>query len=218
VSVDLPVTLRLLSHELRTPTGVIQGYSKMLLEDRIADDMRPAVVAQMQRAVARVALIAQQSHDLLHWISDLDAHSFRDVPIAPLLDDIRARVTTIGHVTVEIDPRCADRRVRTSDPMALAEAGAAIVVDAARQAHGEVTLAVRPAEAMDALDFCAFPSPLADAPRPAPCGGNREQLDVHAAGLGLSLLLASAVVEAHGGWIWQQSNTRVFGMTLPCAE
>jgi signal transduction histidine kinase len=210
---DLPATLRLVSHELRSPLGVIQGYLRMLGDGRIEDSMRPRVIAQMQRAAARLASIGQQASELSHWISDAP-RGHQDISIGELLEEIGSRSSQTIRVSGLATPEYAGLSVRTPDLAALAVAGAALVEVVARKSGAMVALAAAPAAEPGDIDIWVAPATLtvdrALIRRPQ----ERRAVDLEEGGMGLSLLIAAAVVDAHGGQLWQSTSQLVFGMTV----
>ncbi|MCC7009527.1 MAG: hypothetical protein IT184_11995 [Acidobacteria bacterium] len=210
---DLPATLRLMSHELRSPLGVIQGYLRMLGDGRIEDNMRPRVVAQMQRAAARLAAIGQQASELSHWMSDAPRGN-QDVSIGELLEEIGARSSQTVRIAGLATPEYAGLSVRTSDLAALAVAGAALVEVVVRKSGAMVALAAAPAADASDLDLWVAPAALPVDRSVMRRAQDRRPADLEEGGLGLSLLIAAAVVDAHGGQLWQSTSQPVHGMTI----
>ena len=205
--IDVPVTLRLLSHELRTPVGVIQGYMKMLVDGRIDDDARPRVMAQIQQAAGRVAALSQQASDLSHWVSGSAVRDHQDVAVSDLVDDIVRRVPAGIAASVEAEPQAASAVLRAADRAALSDAGAALVAALTRTRSSVKVCARKSGGDVELLIAAGDVKPDGSAP-PRP-------LDLSESGVGLSLVVAAAVVEAHGGRIWQRVDPPVLGMTLP---
>jgi K+-sensing histidine kinase KdpD len=207
MGIDVPVTLRLLSHELRTPVGVIQGYLKMLVDGRVDDQTRPRVIAQLQQAAGRVAVLSQQASDLSHWVSGAAARNHQDVPVIRLVEEIAQRVPAAVQLSRTVAPECGAMILPAADLPALVEAGLALVA-AMTRTRSSVALVARagPAASVDIL--VTTPDAKLDASPTRP-------IDLDESGVGLSLLLASAMVESHRGRLWQIVNPPAWGMTLP---
>jgi K+-sensing histidine kinase KdpD len=208
MGIDVPTTLRLLSHELRTPVGVIQGYLKMLVDGRVDDQTRPRIIAQLQQAAGRVAVLSQQASDLSHWVSGAAARNHQDVPAGRVADEIIGRVPASIQVTRRVAPACEAMILPASDLPALVEAGLALVSTMTRN-RAAVALVVRPA-ADGRVDF-AVTTPDAEPDTFA----SARPIDLDESGVGLSLLLAAAMIESHRGRLWHLDNPPVWGMTLP---
>lgn len=208
MGIDASSTLRLLAHELRTPVGVIQGYLKMLVDGRVDDQMRPRVMSQLQQAASRVAQLTQQASDLAHWVSGANARDHQNVPVERLIAGILQRAPQNLQVTTAVAPACEAMICPASDLPALVESGLALVTAMTRN-RSAIALVVRPGE-QGSVDIAvttpdAHFDTFADA-RP---------VDLGEGGVGLSLLIASAMVAAHDGRLWQIVNPPAWGMTLP---
>jgi signal transduction histidine kinase len=208
MSIDVPVTLRLLSHELRTPVGVIQGYLKMLVDGRVDDQTRPKVIAQLQQAASRVAVLSQQASDLSHWVSGAAARNHQDVAVVRLVEEIAQRVPGTVQLSRAVAPECAAMILPASDLPALVEAGLALVT-AMTRTRAAVALVVRPARESGVDIAVTTPDARLDPSL------TMRPIDLDESGVGLSLLLAAAMVESHRGRLWQIVNPPAWGMTLP---
>jgi len=215
MGIDLPVTLRLLSHELRTPVGVIQGYLKMLGDGRIEEQMRPKVIAQIQRAVARVAVIGQQASDLSQWVADSTGRTCHEVSVRQLLDQIAAKAAGAVRLLPATAPEVASATILTPDVGALVDAGTSLVEGISRIHGVDAAVWAEPAEGRPGVDVSVAA---------AAAGGihflraERREINVGEKGLGFSLLIAAAVACAHGGRLWEQPGQPVLGMTLPWTQ
>jgi signal transduction histidine kinase len=209
--IDVPVTLRLLSHELRTPVGVIQGYLKMLVDGRVDDQTRPKVIAQLQQAAGRVAVLSQQASDLSHWVSGAAARNHQDVTVAQLVEEISQRVPATVQLARDMPPDVGATILPASDLPALVEAGLALVT-AMTRTRATVTLRARSAADGEVDLLVTVPDAKIEA------SAVTRPIDLDESGVGLSLLLACAMVESHRGRLWQMANPPAWGMTLPGSE
>src|SRR5436190_4136032 len=67
MEINFSAALNLLAHELRAPTAVIQGYARMLADPRF-DENKPRMLAQVQEAAGRIAMIAREAVELSRWL------------------------------------------------------------------------------------------------------------------------------------------------------
>src|SRR5207244_12026845 len=68
MEIDVAAALSLLSHELRAPTAVIQGYARMLIDPRCDDQAKPRMLAQIQEAAGRIAVLSREAVELSRWL------------------------------------------------------------------------------------------------------------------------------------------------------
>jgi len=219
MSISLPATLRLLSHELRTPVGVIQGYLKMLMDGRVEEHMRPKVIAQIQRAAARVAVIGQQASDLSHWVANSHTET-HEVSVRQLVDAMSAKAPASLRLTQRISADCEDRAILTLDPAALVEAGSALIEAVGRSYANDAVVVVDRAGDISGFDLWVTATssgkegPLSEPER----HHERKPIAFDESGLGLALLVAAAVADAHGGRVWRHTGHLSFGLTLPWSQ
>ena len=211
MSIDLAVTLRVMSHELRTPIGVMQGYLRMLVDGRVADDARPRVFAQLQQASSRLAQLTRQATDLAHWADSASASEVRQVSVSDVLADAQrllAETSTPIHVDAD-----TTLRVRTPDAQALVAATSGLVEAVRRRSNRPATLCARLAGPASVSIWAGSASSADHAVGDA--DASRQPVDLEQGGLGLSLVLASAIVAAHGGQLWCSNDASLVGLTIP---
>jgi len=210
-----PRLLALAAHELRTPAGVVSGYTRMLLQGRageLADPQRVALEAA-DRSNARLASLLAQMSDLAHLedgttllapapvdlasvLASSDGAAAMPTPVPPIPSArLSLDATRVGHALGAI--AALHRRKGASDPALTARADA-----------GSLWLAIGAADAAVA----ALAAGEADL-RP---------FDDLQGGLGLELTLARVVVEGHGGAIFTRPGPEpareVSVIRLPLAE
>jgi K+-sensing histidine kinase KdpD len=215
---DLTTTLRVLTHELRTPLGVIQGYVRMLSEGRVGVDDRQQVFTQIREATSRVSTLGDQLDELIRWLPNAAAPSGSDVAVSTLVADSVAAAKFGSRTRIEEDVR--DGSIRTSDPRAIVRTCATLIDAVARESLDMVRISTRPGGhgATQELLFSAEPT-VADLDHAAgPGDAGTSALSLDRGGLGMALVCAAAVVEAHGGVLWQITGRRAFvGVRLPAA-
>jgi signal transduction histidine kinase len=215
---DWSRTMTLLSHEVRSPATVILGYARMIREGRLDDATRAQAMLQIEQAAARIAAIGRQASGLAKWLSrDGHASSPATVPLRALLADVLPQAGTPSLVSVEVEPAAESTGLSVSDRGAVVAAIAGVIdLVCADVPHTPVRVLGR-RHAGDAwFELIIGPTArlaalAAPNPQPAkPFAADRR------GGLGLSLILASTVIEAHGGTIWTAgSPPELWGITMP---
>jgi signal transduction histidine kinase len=213
---DLTTTLRVLTHEMRTPVGVIQGYVRMLSDGRVNSADQAKVFKQIRDATTRVADLGDQIDELLRWLPSDTGHPEGTVALPALLADASALARFGTRVQIE---HLHEAAVRTSDERALVRTCATLMDTVARESLDVVRLWTRPgADHTQDLIFSADATvdDLASLAGPSDAGTTPLALD--RGGLGMSLVCAAAVVDAHQGTLWQLAGRRaVAALRLPGA-
>lgn len=216
--VDISDVLHVLAHELRTPAGIAQGYLRMLLEDRLPDaEERRRALEAAQKAVARVTELTNESSQLAGWMERsggppqaIDARMLID----KVMDD--TRMDPPPALRSEIPSGAA--AVSAIDARALVDAVAALVRATARELRNKsCTIAARvDGRMMEVLigseeQFAALAA--------APAARNASPLALERGGVGLSLVIAAAVLDSHGAAPWTVNGWRTtVGIRLPIHE
>ena len=197
MGVELPKLLSVFAHELRGPLTVLQGYLRLMLGQRGEADAETPMIRAMLDATGRLAALGRQASEVARWCGP--AGTDGSVTVATLAEKItvllkaeRARIT--------LEDRAGHEAVRSSDPEALAAALAILAESTARDADGPVEVAGRCDPDSGTVAFLLTPVGGA---RPRPSDANAGSARPAAVafdrgGFGLSLVLASYVLDAHG--------------------
>lgn len=215
--VDINDILHVLAHELRTPVGIAHGYVRLLLEDRLPQDAdRRRALEQMQKALSRLSDLSHESTALAAWY-ERERGAGAMVPARELMEHI-GNADYDWPVTVDAEGVPGEVSVPSADEGALGRALVALVRATARELRGttcdvrgrvvdqDFEIAIGPEEALGAL--AAGP----DAPDAGPVALER-------GGLGLALVHAAIVLDAHGARRWTINGSRqTIGVRLPLGE
>jgi signal transduction histidine kinase len=199
--VELPRLLSVLAHELRGPLSVIQGYLRLMLKQRDSGHAETPMIRAMLDATGRLAALGRQASDVALWTNHTAEAG--EVDLAALANKTAALVPS-GSTSVHLDADAGREAVSTSDPEALAAALAALAELAARDTGGRVELSTRSAtdsgRIMVVLTAADVPvlEPAGDGPSAGAAIGRPLTVAFDRGGFGLSLVLASYVLDAHG--------------------
>jgi hypothetical protein len=195
--VELPKLLSVFAHELRGPLSVIQGYLRLMLRQRDDAHTETPMIRAMLDATGRLTALGRQASDIAVWSAA--APSTRQITVAALAEKAASLVPS-GAASVTVDDIAGQDAVSTSDPDALAAALAALAESAARDSGGRVHFSSRPAGGERAVDLLVSPVAAAQAEgldRASPAE-RQAAFAFDRGGFGLSLVLASYVLYAHG--------------------
>ena len=203
---DLVELLHLLGHELRSPTGVLVGYLRMLQEGRVTSEAdRLRTYDKMRAALSRVAGLGDAVSQLTSWIEPrertavlMDARELLDRSLSA------ARTALDRSIDAQVTAKPGEARIRVLDSRALEAAVTSVIHGTAREAGDDspvvrawigrdrgrtVELIVGPRARIEAEGFSLSDQPLGP-------------FSVARGGMGLSLVLAIAVLEAHAAQVW----------------
>lgn len=190
--VELSKALSILSHEVRGSLGVLQGYLRMLREGVADPALTARMLQSMQDATTRLAAVAREASELSAWHEGRRPEGHEVAAIGQVLQQtvIAAGVTD---ASVDVPEALAGVQVRSEPPGTIARALAVVLNASRREAPGKAfALVARPDReagtivvnigpaAGDASDAAAVP------------------FDFGRGGMGLSLVLAAHVLDAHG--------------------
>jgi hypothetical protein len=191
--VELPKLLSVLSHELRSPLGVVQGYIRLLQRQKADNDQEQVMLKAMLAATGRMTAITRQASELGAWLRAADAPP-EPVTVEALAGLVREQLGDKS-IAVEVDSEAALASLAARDRNMLAGALAAVAESSARDLGNVPMRMTMTTDGVAAVLVAIGPqpgtAPAADAPPPSgPVTFDR-------GGLGLGLVLASYVLEGH---------------------
>jgi signal transduction histidine kinase len=190
--------------------GAIAGLVRLLADGRVPAEDHARVMNSLQHAAERAATLARDVGQIARW-SRMTGHEAREViPLADVLDHAMAGMVDYGADPVALDDDVShDLHLSVVDSDAIIKAFTAVARAARRTSPDGLTCRVR--FAANRVEVVFAPA-AAEWPREA----DRRPFDVDSrGGLGLSVLLAATVVDAHGGRLFQDSSGAVIGVSLP---
>ena len=206
MDIDFSAALNLLAHELRAPTSVIQGYARMLADPRFDDESRPRMLAQIQEAAGRIATLGREAVELSRWLDPAArAAAPETLTLQQLVERAIAESGVESSCTPHVRAEDAAQTIDTTGAAALVGALATVIRAKARETpNTPLTLAVRPSQQHMAYDVLVGSGSLADvaAGDTGPSAPGSTDVGLGRGGLGLSLLLAAVVLDAHHSRIW----------------
>jgi hypothetical protein len=215
MSVDFGDILHVLAHELRTPIGIAHGYVRLLLEDRLPQDAdRRRALEQMQKALGRLSELSQESSALASWFEQAGTQHASVRPRA-----ILERVAAAEYewpVKVDITLVNGNGVLRTRDIDGLARAIVNLVRATARELRGSECVVVARDDDDACLEILSGPCEGLVALQAGPAAPDASPIVLERGGLGLALVHAAVVLDAHGAERWTIEGSRqLAGVRLP---
>lgn len=198
-----------LSHELRSPLSVMQGYIRLLQRQRDDSDPESAMLRAMLDATGRLTAIAHQASELGSWLRERDVTPLGPTTLSSVLDELDKQVAATSTVSV-VRRASGDARVHADAP-ALARALAAVAQSMAREVGGTVEISLSAAREQDATGFSLRAVPFEESPDP-PAAERPVVFD--SGGAGLALIAASHIFDVHGASIDQGQGPRAVDVRL----
>lgn len=215
--VDINDILHVLAHELRTPVGIAHGYVRLLLEERLTQEAdRRRALEQMQKALGRLSELSHESTALASWYEQ-DHTRPQQVTAQTLLATV-AEANYDFPVTVDTSGVDATVCVRTSDEAALSRAMVGVVRATARELRG-TTCDVHARVQNGYFEMLTGPEELLVALAAGPTAPEAGPVALERGGLGLALVHAAIVLDAHHAERWTINGSRqTLGLRLPLDE
>lgn len=218
VPVDINDILHVLAHELRTPVGIAHGYVRLLLEDRLPGEAdRRRALEQMQKALGRLSDLSHETTALAVWYEQETTANHRHSAARAIIDGVQSASYEFP-VSFET-PQIADAAtVRTPDAARLTNALVDVVRATARELRGQ-PCAVLMRVQDQRLELLSGRSEQLAGLAAGPDAADSGPLILERGGLGLALVHAAAVLDAHGAERWALKGSRqTAGIRLPLEE
>jgi signal transduction histidine kinase len=215
MSVDFSDILHVLAHELRTPIGIAHGYVRLLLEDRLPQDAdRRRALEQMQKALGRLSELSQESSVLAAWFEQTGTDYARIAPRA-LLERVAAAEYE-WPVKIDTTQVNGNGVLRTRDIDGLARAIVNLVRATARELRGSECIVVARDATDMRLEILAGAHERLVALEAGPDAADASPIALERGGLGLALVHAAVVLDAHGAERWTMKGSKqIAGLRLP---
>jgi light-regulated signal transduction histidine kinase (bacteriophytochrome) len=214
MQVESSKVFSIIAHELRSPLGVIQGYVRMLRQQRTPDDPETRMLTAILDATGRISTAAKHASELAAWQDGgppADAH-VSPLSVSTLLRRVAESDVLLRPVELAATPPAADRVVATTHAGSVAAAVAALVVWLQRNRPEEPVRL----DARDATLVLAPASAEVPAEVPATAADRARDRVFTGGGQGLALVLARTVLDHHEiGVGLIESPTDVIVLTLP---
>jgi hypothetical protein len=198
--VDTPTLLAVLAHEIRSPVSVLQGYLRLLEQQRPAAGAEGPMLEAMRKSTARLAALGREASDLSTWLGTGERSDPASVTVHDLIGDLQNRTSLA--ITAPLPRPIAESALQTPDLAMLGRALAALVVAVSRDhdntacqvdvGSGErlVVVRIRPGRDVHSQPAIGGSDVPSEARRGAAPAFNRS-------GMGLELVLASHVLDSH---------------------
>lgn len=208
---------RVVAHELRSPAGVISGYTRLLKSGRLDADGEASALAQIDRASERLQNLGEAAAGLSHWLEPKTAAG-QTFDVLALVDQAMQLTSAKDRIRVVHGGHVDHWHVRTDEPAAIALALAAAINATIREraaATDQLQVGVYNTDAIDRCDVLISTRAFDPALPPALAASPAFSL-IECGGLGLQVVLASAVLEAHGAeWRSMDGDPGLNGIRLP---
>jgi K+-sensing histidine kinase KdpD len=211
-----PKILSLSVHEFRTPMTVVSGYIRMLLKERAGplSDQQRKLLEEAEKSCARLSGLLAEVSELSNLEAGTAPLNKGPVDLGSLLRDAVTHLPALPDrdvaVSMELDPGAAPFE---GDPARLTQAFISVIAALRREIVGEDGLLVRgrrvdggyevllgDPETIEALDR----EPVAE----------RTVFDEWRGGVGLSLMVARRILNAHGATITAAPDGRKSGARI----
>ena len=223
MDIDFSAVLNLLAHELRAPASVIQGYARMLADPRFDDEGKPRMLSQIQDAAGRIAVLGREAVELARWLDPARVVKAETITVRQLVERAIAESGVESSCTLHLSAEDAAGIIDTAGASALVAALATVIRASARETPNvPLNVVVRPADGKLAYDVLVGSGSLADvaASDTGPSAPGSTSVGLGRGGLGLSLVLAAVVLDAHHSTLWTAAkrDRGIIGVQVPSKE
>jgi signal transduction histidine kinase len=215
---DISNLLHVLAHELRTPIGIAQGYLRLLLDERLTEPVdRRRAIEQTQKALGRVTELTAESSRLARWLEGKTVAPRTSIDAYALLTRIRSDAG-IDTSRAVLDLPAEGITIATVDSEALAAAVVSVVNATARELGNQPCAFVSRVSG-NTIDMFIGQEEQFDALSAGPDSPSAGPLSLERGGVGLSLLIAAAILENHQARQWTIDGLRTtVGIRFPFEE
>jgi len=210
---DCPRLLSLAVHEFRTPVTVVAGYLRMLLKMQagIGDQPRK-LLEEAEKSCTRLAALIAELSEVSNFEAGHLALDRRDVGWFALVDEVAGAVHEGADRGVRVEVRHPDREaVVTADRKQLGRALEAVATATLRERAdpGVIVAACGTARIQDGAVAYVTIAPRGAGDDAAGFeAGQWDTFERWRGGLGFRLVLAQAIVAAHGGTLFSGRGPR----------
>jgi signal transduction histidine kinase len=214
-----PKVLSLAVHEFRTPMTVVSGYIRMLLKDRAGalTDQQRRLLEEGEKACGRLSALVSEVSELSNLEAGTLTYNRQQTDLRAALQQAAQQLPPLPDREIAIDFELGGGSANVhGDPVRLAQAFGAVFAALRRELVAADRLIVREHEATSphgsgAIEICVGDEETlaaldADAERPI--------FDEWRGGVGLSLVIARRLIEAHGGKLWGAPGGRKIGARI----
>jgi len=196
-----PKILSLSVHEFRTPLTVVAGYIRMLLKDRAGalTDPQRKLLEEAEKSCARLSALVAEVSELSSLEAGTATYNKQTTDLHAALRAAVEQLPPVSDRDVAVDVQGADGPATVQgDPVRLTQALGSIVSAIRREVVGSDRLVVRARETDGTREMLVGDPATVDAMESEPAEG-RALFDEWRGGVGLSLLNARRILNAHGG-------------------
>ncbi len=222
ITMTLQTAFKVLAHEIRSPAGVITGYTRLLRDGRLDAAGQLDALTQIDRAADRMAQFGRQAAELGAWLEPRTTTTPDVMKVSAVIDGAVRTTASPDHVTTSAAAGAGALHVSALNRDALLMAIGALIEATAREVKtlgGAVHLAARvdaPSASCELLCGPAAQLAAADKVAQVPGPDHADPFDIDRGGLGLQLILGAVVLETHGATLWSTGGRQgIVGVRLP---
>jgi len=204
-----PKILSLSVHEFRTPMTVVAGYISMLLKDRAGalNEQQRRLLEEAQKSCVRLSALIAEVSELSTLEAGTATFNKQATDLAEALRTAVAELPPLPDREIGVDLKLPDQPSPvTGDPVKLAQAFGAVIAALRRELVTSNRLLVSVRKTSNGIPGPGYEVLLGDAAAvqalEAEPADSRATFDEWRGGVGLSLINARRIFNAHGGSIY----------------